>query len=115
MFNQVCVDEGDRDLVRFLWFEGGSLDSAPVEYRMTTHLFGAASSPSCANSALKMTADKFEKMHGQAASEFVRSFYVDDGLTSVPKEEAVLHLVRTSHELCEEGRFNLIKYASNSK
>ena len=91
------------------------MSAEPREYRMTTHLFGATSSPSCANLALKMTADKYQEKHGEAASEFVRrNFYVDDGLASVATEEEALQLVKTSHALCQEGGFKLHKYMRNS-
>ena len=53
MFHQVNVNPEHRNLLRFLWWENGNLDSEPIEYRMTVHLFGATSSPGCANFALK--------------------------------------------------------------
>ena len=49
MFHQFFVNEEDRDLLRFFWWENDDLDTAPVEYRMQVHLFGAGSSPGCAN------------------------------------------------------------------
>ena len=55
MFHQVRVDENHRDLLRFLWWEDGDLTKEPKEYRMTVHLFGATSSPGCANFAFKST------------------------------------------------------------
>ena len=39
MFHQVNVDVEHRNFLRFLWWENGNLDSNPVEYRMTVHLF----------------------------------------------------------------------------
>ena len=56
MFYQVYVTEQYRDLLRFLWWENGDFSKDPIEYRMTVHLFGATSSPGCANFALKKTA-----------------------------------------------------------
>ena len=52
MFHQVHVTREFRDLLRFFWWEGGDLCKSPVEYRMTVDLFGATSSPGCANFAL---------------------------------------------------------------
>ena len=49
MFHQFFVNEEDRDLLRFFWWENGDLNTAPIEYRMKVHLFGAGSSPGCAN------------------------------------------------------------------
>lgn len=45
----------------------------PVEFRMTVHLFGATSSPGCANFALKTTADQYEESCGREAADFVPS------------------------------------------
>lgn len=45
------------NFLRFLWWPGGDFAQAFQEYRMKVHLFGAASSPSCANYALRRTAD----------------------------------------------------------
>ena len=84
MFNQFYVNVQDRDLLRFLWFKDGDVDSEPLEYRMKVHVFGAASSPGCAKYGLKKAADDGEAEYGTEAAEFIkRDFYVDDGLKSV--------------------------------
>ena len=84
MFHQVKVNERYRDFLRFLWWKNGNLNEEPEEYRMTVHLFGATSSPSAANLALKTTADDYEEKWGTEAANFIRrEFYVDDGLKSV--------------------------------
>ena len=80
MFHQVFVN-----LLRFLWWSGGNIDSTPTEFRMTVHLFGATSSPGCANFALKRTADNCKELFGSEPAKFVKEdFYVDDRLKSVP-------------------------------
>ena len=87
MFHQIRVNPEHRDLLRFLWWEGNDLSKDPTDYRMPVHLFGATSSPSCANFALKKTADDYEEEFGAQAANFIRhNFYVDDGLKSVPTE-----------------------------
>ncbi|KAJ8364798.1 hypothetical protein SKAU_G00136290 [Synaphobranchus kaupii] len=60
MFHQVRIPTDDVDFLRFLWWPGGDTNQPLVEFRMTVHLFGAVSSPSCANFALKRTADDNE-------------------------------------------------------
>ena len=57
MFHQVCVRPEDRDALRFMWWPENDLDKEPEEYQMMVHLFGATSSPSCANFRLQRTAD----------------------------------------------------------
>ncbi|KAI2668803.1 hypothetical protein H4Q32_005610 [Labeo rohita] len=52
MFYQVRVTSEDKDFLRFLWWPNGDVTQDIIEYRMTVHLFGAVSSPSCACFAL---------------------------------------------------------------
>lgn len=56
MFYQVNVPDKDKDLQMFLWYENGDVRTEPVEYTMVVHIFGATSSPSFANFALRQTA-----------------------------------------------------------
>ena len=85
MFPQVRVNPEHGDLQHFLWWEGNNLSKDPVDCRMTVNLFGAISSPSCANFALKEAANDFEGEYGGEAANFIRKdFYVSDGLKSVP-------------------------------
>ena len=112
MFNQVSVPEEQRDYLRFLWLENNVIQ----EYRMTVHLFGAASSPGCVNFALKWAADEYETKYGTAAADFIRNeFYVDDGLTSVTTVDGARQMIENSRQLCERAGFNLHKFASSNK
>ncbi|KAL9951191.1 hypothetical protein ACROYT_G043811 [Oculina patagonica] len=61
MFYQVRVRPSDRNYLRYLWWPDGDLEKEPEEYKMSVHLFGGASSPSCANYALKKTAEDNKK------------------------------------------------------
>ena len=116
MFYQVRVPQEDRDLLRFLWWENGDTSKEPREYRMTVHLFGAASSPGCSNFALKATDDDNEAAVGSAAADFLRrDFYVDDGLKSVASVEEANELANDIKEICKRGGFNLHKFTSNRK
>ena len=90
MFHQVCVNPEDRNALRFLWWPDGDLDLEPEEYMMTVHLFGAVSSPSCANFALKKTvADNEADFSSEAVRLVKRDFYVDDRLKSVDSQDAI--------------------------
>ena len=60
MFCQVRVSPEHRNLLRFLWWKDGDLNKSPEEYRMAVHLFGAASSPSCAGFCLRKAAEDFQ-------------------------------------------------------
>ena len=116
MFHQVYVSPDHRNLLRFLWWSDGNIDSQPAEFRMTVHLFGATSSPGCANFALKRTADDFEELCGSEPAKFVKEdFYVDDGLKSVPSAVQASALIESTKCLLAKGGFNLHKFISNSK
>ncbi|KAK3731637.1 hypothetical protein QZH41_007310 [Actinostola sp. cb2023] len=116
MFHQVKVNKECRDYLRFLWWEDGNTESEPAEFRMTVHLFGAVSSPGCANFGLKKAADDFPEEFGNKAAEFVKEdFYVDDGLKSVPSVGEAIDLIKDTKALCEKGGFRLHKFISNSK
>ncbi|XP_064647084.1 uncharacterized protein LOC135499944 [Lineus longissimus] len=115
MFHQFKVAEEDRDYLRFLWWSDGKLDEQPKEYRMTVHLFGGTSSPSCCNFGFKRLADDYEAEYGHQAADFIRdNFYVDDGLTSLPSDGEVIHLLENTQKLCKEGGLHLHKINSNS-
>jgi hypothetical protein len=112
MFNQVKVSTEDRDLLRFLWWQDGDTSKPLTDYRMTTHLFGAVSSPSCSNYALRQTA--VDNKDGIVADTVNRNFYVDDCLKSVSSEEEAIALVEDLTTVLKKGGFKLTKWVSNS-
>ncbi|XP_072041448.1 uncharacterized protein [Amphiura filiformis] len=111
MFNQVKVPTKDRDLLRFLWWPEGNISKPLEEFRMTTHLFGATSSPACANYALRCVAEEAD----EAVKDTVqKNFYVDDCLKSTSSEEQAIQLIQNLMEVLKQGGFNLTKWVSNS-
>jgi len=79
MFHQVKVAEEDRDFLRFLWWPNGDVTKDLVEHRMTVHLFGAVSSPSCASYALRKSADDHQSEFAANVCQAVKeNFYVDE-------------------------------------
>jgi len=81
MFYQVRVRPSDCNYLRFLWWSDGDIDKEPEEYQMLVHLFGGASSLSCANYALKRTAeDNKEDFDAITVETVKKNFYVDDCL-----------------------------------
>ena len=109
MFHQVSVPP------RFLWLLDGDLNQQPVDHRMEVHLFGAASSPSCCNFALKRTA---EDNKGEFPEEVVRAvkrnFYVDDCLRSVKSAKNAVGFMHQLRSILSKGGFRLTKWLSNS-
>ncbi|XP_030589719.1 uncharacterized protein LOC115783168 [Archocentrus centrarchus] len=116
MFHQFHVTKADQDYLRFLWWENGELEATPAVYRMKVHLFGAASSPGCANFGLKHLAAQGEDRFPENVIRFIqRDFYVDDGLASVSTESEAIQLIKDSRELCSTGKLRLHKFVSNSE
>ncbi|XP_062588283.1 uncharacterized protein LOC134249947 [Saccostrea cucullata] len=116
MFYQVKVPEKDRNFLRFYWWKDGDIDQKPLQYRMTVHLFGATSSPSCCHYALQITAEKHKEQFAPIVTDTVkRNMYVDDCLTSVAAEETAVSLIKDVSALCKMGGFYLTKFISNSE
>ncbi|KAK3085303.1 hypothetical protein FSP39_001304 [Pinctada imbricata] len=116
MFLQFKVNPEQRNYLRFLWWENGDVEKRVKTYRMTVHLFGAKSSPGCANYALKKAASDLESKYGSDVTDFIqRDFYVDDGLKSLPTAEECISLIERSVALCKESGLFLHKFVSNSK
>ncbi|MEL7343074.1 MAG: hypothetical protein AAGM67_21500, partial [Bacteroidota bacterium] len=116
MFHQVKVREVDSNYLRFLWWPDGDLRIEPQDYQMTVHLFGATSSPSCANFALKKTAlDNSSDFNQETVQTVLNNFYVDDCLKSVPTTTDAIQLSTEIRELLAMGGFRLTKWLSNDQ
>ena len=115
MFYNFDVAEEHRDLLRFLWWPNGDFTAQPVEYRLTVHLFGAASSPGCANYGMKHLAKSHEKSFPEGAKFLTRNLYMDDGLCSLPSVDKAKNLMHQATEVCKQGKIRLHKFISNSK
>lgn len=116
MYHQVRVPDEDSDLLRFLWWPEGDLNQPLREYKMVVHLFGAKSSPSCANYALRRTAeDGKDRSSPEAVATVLKHFYVDDCLVSASDDEKATSLTTDLIALCESGGFHLAKWSSNSR
>ncbi|XP_054872902.1 uncharacterized protein LOC111584426 [Amphiprion ocellaris] len=114
MFHQFKVQNKDRNYLHFLWWNNGDLSTQPQEYRMTVHLFGAVSSPGCANYGLKHLAQENRLAYPLGAHFIARDFYVDDGVTSTETVEKGIQLTQEARELCAKGGLRLHKFASNN-
>ena len=101
MFDQFFVNEEDRDLHRFFWWENADLDTVPVEYRMQAHLF---------ESVLHLAVPILN------SSKFIRrNFYVDDGLKSLSTVSATTRLIQNSQAMCAKAGIRSHKFVSNTK
>ncbi|KAJ8385750.1 hypothetical protein AAFF_G00182680 [Aldrovandia affinis] len=116
MYYQVQVHEDHRDFLRFLWWPGGDTTKPLEAYRMNVHLFGAVSSPSVANFALKQTAyDNTDKYSMEVLDTIKHGFYVDHCLKSVTSARQAVNLIKDLRDACSQGGFTLTKWVSNSQ
>ena len=110
MFYRFSVLPEHRDFLRFLWYDASHNIS---EYRMTKHIFGATSSPGCAEFGLLQMA----RDHGgtsKSAQWFLENcFYVDDGLFSCDTVEEAVCLLSDTRAICESANLHLHKLMSN--
>lgn len=110
MYYQVKVPEEDTDLMRFLWWPEGNIEQDMEEYKMTVHLFGATSSPTCANYALRRTAQNNSvKSSPEAVDTMLKNFYNDDCLKSIKNAAQAISLHKDLKALCASGGFNVTK------
>ena len=115
MLHQFHVSKMDQDYLRFLWWRKGDLSAQPQEYRMKVHIFGAASSPGCANYGLKYLATENRDLYPLGSQFIMRDFYVDDGVASMDSTEKAIQLAQEARELCALGGLRLHKFVSNDR
>ena len=95
MFYRFKVKKEHRNYLHFLWWKDGDLSQKPNTYRMTVHIFGATSSPGCANFGIKKLANDNEGNFSEDTLNNLRTqFYVDDGLYSAKTVEEVCQTCR---------------------
>ena len=113
MFYMVKVPKEDSNFLRFLWYPNDDLDANPIQFRLKVHVFGAKSSPSIANFALKQCLINNEnKLDSEIVS---KGFYVDDLMVSVNCVKRALNLLDFSKNKLRESGFNLTGFCSNSR
>jgi hypothetical protein len=116
MFLRVRVIPGDANSLRFLHKSDLEHPGPPDTYQMESHIFGATSSPACANFALKQTAKDNAEHFSKAAVEAVDlDFYMDDLIKSVEGVPTAIRLSRELVELTAKGGFRLHKWLSNAR
>ena len=105
MFHQVRVIPEDTDALQFLWTDG-DLQKPPEEYKMLVRIFGAKSSPCCANRALKESANDNEAKYSKLVADVVqRNFYMDNLLKSTTTVEQAIDLSLKLISLLQELYF----------
>ena len=112
MFLQVQVPDRDKSCLRFLW---RPTRNEPVQiYEYQHHVFGAKSSPTCANYALKRVAIDNEDESPIAAKAIQNNVYMDDFIKSVETPEEAIKVFKQLQPLLSKHGFELKKWITNS-
>ncbi|XP_039303486.1 uncharacterized protein LOC120357371 [Solenopsis invicta] len=113
MYRQILIHESQLHLQRILWRES---PSSPVDtYELLTVSYGTSSAPYLATRCLQHLAQKHALDYPAGAQCVLRNFYVDDLLAGA---NTLLDARRIRDEviaLLRRGRFELSKWASNSR
>lgn len=114
MFMQVKIRAEDRDALRYLWRGAERGEHTPREYRMTSLIFGATSSPATAIYVKNINAARNKEKEPHVYDAVVRNHYVDDYLQSFETADQAITMARRVREIHSEAHFELRQWASNS-
>ncbi|XP_066983800.1 uncharacterized protein [Macrobrachium rosenbergii] len=83
---------------------------------MTSHVFGARSSPSVVNFCLRKTAEDYGHLYDDKTTTILlRNFYVDNLLKSFHDEARCVTLINDLINVCRDGGFRLNQWTANNK
>ncbi|XP_059061142.1 uncharacterized protein LOC131854040 [Achroia grisella] len=114
MFMQVKIKKEDRDALRFLW-RGDRREGDPDEYRMTSLIFGATSSPCTALYIKNRNAEDYAHIYPDAAIAIRRNHYMDDYLQSFSSISEARKITREVDYIHKQTGFVLSGWASNNR
>ena len=113
MFLQVAVPNDDSRCLRFLWRE--DLVQRIEVYEYTRNVFGAKSSPTCANYALHQVAKDNAKEDENLVKAVQRNFYMNDFLKSVRAPQEAIGIYQKVRDILIKGGFNLTKWITSDE
>ena len=114
-FLQIEINEKDRDILRFLWYDDVSKSNPTiVQYRYRRHLFGLTCSPALLGKTIRHHVSKYAKESPKVVKVLSR-LYADDLSCSVKNTDEALALYKQAKSIMKEGGFNLRKWQSNDK
>ena len=113
MFLQVAVPNDNNRCLCFLWREDPEWRIEVFEY--TRHVFGAKSSPTCANYALHQVAKDNAVNDGSLVKTIQQNFYMDDLLMSVRNRQEAIEIYRKVRDILSKGGFKLTKWITSDE
>ena len=82
-------------------------------YEYTRHVFGAKSSPTCANYALHQVAKDKAKEDENIVKAVQQNFFMDDFLKSFRTPQEVIEIYQKVRDILIKGEFNLTKWITS--
>ena len=113
-FLQVCVEERDQDVLRFLWFDDVTKTQPQIQVlKFTRVVFGVSSSPFLLNATIRHHLKKYTVSHPKLINTILQSIYVDDVVSGAETEEEAFTMYKESTAVLRAGGFNLRKFNTN--
>ena len=113
-FLNICIDESDRDVLRFLWFENIHDDNlALMICKFCRLVFGLRPSPAILGATILHHLPSYEISEPEVAERLRKDLYVDDLISRTDTEPGAIVLYKKSKEMMSEGGSNLRKWNSN--
>lgn len=105
-FLQISIRKEDRDFLRFLWWSNPEQSELRI-FRHARVVFGVKSSPFLLASVIEYHIKNDEEYDPELKQRLLRSFYVDNVVTSVRTEEELKRFITCSKNLMSKGGFDL--------
>ena len=113
MFLQIAVPSDDSRCLRSLWREHPEHNMEVYGY--TRHLFGAKSSPTCADYALHQVAKDNAVYDESLVKTVQRKFYMDDFLKSVRTPQEAIGIYLKVRDIFSKGGFKSTKWITSDE
>ena len=111
----VGIKPVDRDMLRFLWFEGPfAIKPEIVEYWFNRLVFGLQPSATILGATIAHHLRLYKQSEPKMAELLENSLYIDDLITGEEDNESALAVYKKSKQIMSQGGFNIWKWSSNS-
>ena len=115
-FLQVGIQEDDRDLLRFLFYEDIHAESPKlITFKFKRVCFGINSSMALLGSAIDAHFEKNREQNPSLIKSLEDGLYVDDVVTGAETKEEILKIHDEGRELFRKAGMNLRKWRTNLK
>lgn len=112
-FLQIEINEADRDVLRFLWYDDVTKDNPSiVQFRHRRLIFGLKCSPALLNATIREHVDKFTSEHAEVVNILSR-LYADDLSCGAETTGDAFVIYEQAKAIMLKGGFNLRKWNSN--